>query len=161
MKRELYLLRHAKALERGSEMRDADRPLKPRGIADVLTVAGRIDAKTRSIERILSSPANRAIHTAILFAEATGIPLDRIVLYSEIYLADDDDLVHIVSEVDNRLTSLMIVGHNPSVTNLANRFLNEPVFDVPTSGLVALQFDADSWMNISKSTLADSFTVFP
>ena len=55
----------------------------------------------------------------------------------------------------------MIVGHNPSVTNLANRFLNEPVFDVPTSGLVVLQFDADSWMNISKSTLTDSFTVFP
>ncbi len=87
--------------------------------------------------------------------------MDRIAICSDIYLADDDDLALIVSEADNQLTSLMIVGHNPSVTNLANRFLNEPVFDVPTSGLVVLQFDADSWMNISKSTLTDSFTVFP
>lgn len=161
MKRDLYLLRHAKSVERGSEMRDADRALKPRGIEDVLNLAGRVHAKAKSIERILSSPANRTIHTAILFAEATGIPMDRIAICSDIYLADDDDLALIVSEADNQLTSLMIVGHNPSVTNLANRFLNEPVFDVPTSGLVVLQFDADSWMNISKSTLIDSFNVFP
>ena len=161
MKRDLYLLRHAKSSWGEPEKSDADRALKPKGIADIRSVAGKIGAKAMSVELILSSHANRAIHTAILFADAAAISLNRIVIYPGIYLADVEGLVQLVSEADNQLTSLMIVGHNPSVTNLANRFLHEPVNEIPTSGLAILQFQADSWNNISKSTLVDSFTVFP
>lgn len=161
MKRDLYILRHAKSSWGEPEKNDADRALKYKGIEDVRSVARSVGARARGIELILSSHANRAIHTAILFANAAAIPLNRIVIHSGIYLADDEGLVQVVSEVDSGVTSLMLVGHNPSVTLLANQFLHEPVNEIPTSGLVILQFQADSWNDISKSTLVDSITVFP
>ena len=161
MKRYLYILRHAKSSWGEPEKSDADRALKPKGIADIRSVAGKIGAKAMSVELILSSHANRAIHTAVLFADTAAISLNRIVIYPGIYLADVEGLVQVVSEVDSGVSSLMLVGHNPSVTLLANRFLHEPVNEIPTSGLAILQFQADSWNNISKSTLVDSFTVFP
>jgi len=55
----------------------------------------------------------------------------------------------------------MIFGHNPSSTNLANHFLKHPIDNLPTSGIVTLNFNSDSWKNIKDQQPKNENTDYP
>ena len=148
MKR-LLICRHAKSSWKEAGLRDFDRPLNGRGKNDAPEMGRRLLAHGVVPELILSSSAIRAAETARHYAVQLGYPLDQIRFDSRQYEAGIPLLLSLIKDVDQKVTSLMVVGHNPESTMLANYLSGLMIENIPTSGIVALEFAVASWGEVS------------
>lgn len=114
--RTIVVARHAKS-DWGAGSADIDRPLAPRGRADA-PVAGRWLATTVTApDLVLVSPAIRTRQTWGLLQAASGFS-SRVEVEPAIYLAEMGDLLGILAAVDDAVSSVMLVGHNPGSEDL-------------------------------------------
>ena len=145
----LYLVRHAKSSWKNPELADFDRPLNKRGKRDAPFMANKMKLKGVLPDIIISSSANRAQATAKYFAEGLGYPVNQIVFKKQVYDADEQDLLHVIQKVDDDYESLMLFGHNPEFTWLANELANESLDNLPTAGVIAIQLEINSWTEVA------------
>ncbi len=159
----LYLVRHGKAVSGPKIVQDYDRTLVENGVSDNYKISKKIKLTINGPQLIISSSAIRALHTALIFARTFNYPPDKIRILEDLYLYTDDEakIREIIRKIDNSVESVMLVGHNPAFTNLANYFLDKEIFDLPKSGVVYLKFAADSWDNIGSLKPAESFVDYP
>lgn len=157
----LFVLRHAKSAWDDVNKSDFDRPLTFKGISDAAKLAGKQQNELKGIELVISSSANRTAHTATIFCSTAGVPLERIVLNNSFYETTVIEVLHIVRTISNDIKCAMLVGHNPTFTSLVNQFLSQSIDNLPTSGLVRLDFNAESWSEIQKGNLQSSWIDFP
>jgi phosphohistidine phosphatase len=154
----LIILRHAKSSWEENDKSDFDRVLKEKGIDDIRLLASNVKDNLPRIDIIFSSPANRAIHTAILFAISVGIPTDRIRIVEGLYDTNELRVDEFVKSLPDELTNVVVVGHNPTSTDFVNLFLKNKIDNIPTSGMVMLTFTVQSWRDISpKNLIASTF----
>ena len=93
----------------------------------------------------ITSPAIRASSTAFIFAREMNYQWDNIKLDERIYEASTEELMNVVHSISDEHDSAMLFGHNPAFTDIAN-LLTAGTFDnVPTSGVVCIEFDITSW----------------
>jgi phosphohistidine phosphatase len=149
----LHIVRHAKSSWDYESISDIDRPLKLKGIQNAYEMARRIKIRNTLPDLMITSPANRAIHTAIIFARVFEFPLDRIIIEENLYGAEEKSLMDMIKKTDNKLSSLMIFGHNPEFTNFANIFIKDTIDNISTAGIVSLVFDTDDWKDIGQKKL--------
>ena len=161
MHKELLIIRHGKASVDYNNISDIDRPLKERGIIDVYNMANRIKDKNIIPNKIITSSANRALHTATIFARVLNISTLDIDNIEELYLAEPETIFNIINQLDDNIESLMIVGHNPTFTDLANYFTENYIDNLPPSGIVGLKFETQSWSKIKQLKPLESFFDFP
>lgn len=154
----LILVRHGKSSWEYS-VGDKDRPLLQRGIFDAISVADSFNEQRVSIDAVFSSPANRALHTAMIFLRQLYYPLDKFQVVNELYDFTGDVVFQFIKDLDNTLDTIVVFGHNHAFTHIANSLGNTYIDNVPTSGLVHLEFDVDSWTSIEKGTTKQ--TIFP
>lgn len=159
--RTLYIGRHAKSSWDHPGRSDIDRPLAERGVKNAYDMAHRMKERGDKPELIISSPANRALHTAIIFARGLRLPFSRFQVNEDLYMSGEETLLNIIFSLDNKIESLMIFGHNPDFTHLANYFLTNHVDNIPTCGLVSLTFNSAGWEEIHKSNLVDFLIDYP
>lgn len=157
----LFIVRHGKSTWDYPGVADIDRPLKDRGINDAYEMAKRILKKNIRPDSIISSPAARALHTAIIFSRVFEYSTDEIIINQDLYLADAAEIMAVITATDNSRKSLMIFGHNPGFTEIANFLSGLNIENLPTAGLVMLKFNTESWKGVSKKCLADEFFDFP
>jgi len=157
----LYLVRHAKASLENLKDRDSDRPLLEKGLRRTKHVIDFLNAKKTRVDLIISSPAVRAYETACVLAHALNFPLENIKLERAIYNGNEDKIADLFYDLSSNIDKLMIVGHNPSITNFANLLLPEPIDYLPTSGLVCMQFDTNLWDEIWQAKILANFVVTP
>jgi len=144
--RRLTLVRHARAVAARDSVIDFDRVLSPEGITEAKEMAQRVASRTPRPDLVLSSSAARASHTAALFAQAWEDDPPRIELQSRLYLATPDillDVIHALADGD-----VVIVGHNPGISELARRVALQPIGDLATAAVLQLEFDAPDWVVI-------------
>ncbi len=141
----LTLVRHAKSSWKDTTLTDRQRPLNSRGERDAPEMGRRIADHGIRPSLILSSPAVRAWTTAKSIAAAMGYPAEFLQREETLYLASLDDLLDIVTAQDNGFNSLMIVGHNPGLTEFANFLVPGLTDNLPTAGVVSVQIDRDDW----------------
>jgi phosphohistidine phosphatase len=110
---------------------------------------------------IVSSPSNRALHTAIIFARVLEYPLKNLQINAVLYEFSKDHILDFIRDFDNGKNSLMIFGHNPDVTNLVNYFIKKAVNEIPTSGVTTLMFSSDTWKNIAPENMDKHVFHFP
>lgn len=115
---ELYLLRHAKAVLQSGEMRDADRPLEPRGREGAQAIANWLKRQKIAPELVLCSPATRTRQTWDLIADAFVRP-PEIEYEAGLYLAGADRLLDYIRAVPDTVACVMMIGHNPGLHELA------------------------------------------
>jgi phosphohistidine phosphatase len=157
----LYLLRHAKSSWSFDELSDQERPLNDRGREDA-PVMGQALAKRRICpDIIVSSPAVRAMSTAVLVAREMQYPHDKIVVESGIYGADVDDLLTIIKGLPDGASSVLLVGHNPTITETANVLSPSSLNEMPTAAVVCLRFGCDHWAEVSKVNAEFYFYDYP
>lgn len=144
--RRLTLVRHARAVAARDSLIDFDRVLSPEGITEAKEMAQRLARRAPRPDFVLSSSAARASHTAALFAQAWEDDPPRIELQSRLYLATPEILLEAVHELAG--TDVLIVGHNPGLSELARRAAQQPLGDLATSAVLQLEFDASDWMLI-------------
>ena len=157
----LVLLRHAKSSWEEEGKSDFDRALKPRGINDIVKISGEVKSQLSDFDAIFSSSANRAIHTAILFAKTAGIPTEKIKIIDTLYETHVVNVLNFVRNLPNELQKVIVVGHNPTSTDFVNLFVDEQIDNLPTSGLVKIDFNAESWESISKQNVSNVIFRFP
>ena len=141
----LTLLRHAKSSWDEPGLADHDRPLNSRGERDVPRMASRLaDAGIRP-SLILSSPALRAWTTARLVAREIGYPVEFLQREQRLYMAGVKTLIDVIGKQEHRFNNVVLVGHNPGLTELAQFLVPGVTDNIPTCGLVSVFIDADDW----------------
>ncbi len=141
----LTLLRHAKSSWDSTTLADSERPLNARGEEDAPLMASRILAAGIRPSLIISSHAVRAWTTARVIARELKYPLEFLQREKELYLASHSRILNIVSRQDEGFNNLMVVGHNPGLTDLANYLIPGLTGNLPTCGVVAVKIDCDTW----------------
>lgn len=148
MKR-LTILRHAKSSWSNAALADSNRPLSQRGERDAPEMGNRLARHGLKPDLILSSPAVRARQTAERVAAALKYPAEDIRYESAIYLARPGELLDVLAGINDGIDDLVLVGHNPGLTELANMMLPElALHNLPTAGAVAIDADVTSWRHI-------------
>lgn len=153
----LHIVRHGKSSWDLPGVSDIDRPLIEKGILNNYHMAEFLKAKFNKPDLIYSSHASRAIHTAIIYAKIFEIDFNNIKISNILYQGDTSEIIDFIEETSSKINYLLIVGHNPVFTNLANLYLPEYIENIPTSGIVTLQFDIKDWNIIDKSVVASEF----
>ncbi|GGH75353.1 MAG: histidine phosphatase family protein [Bacteroidetes bacterium] len=147
----LYLVRHAKSSWQYDDIDDYDRPLKGRGIRDAHMISQWLADEMSAPSMLVSSPATRALHTAMIFARTLNFPFADIKVDDRLYMATSDHLISFLHELSDDLDSVMVFGHNPTITNFVNRCVDQRVDNVPTSGVVCLHFAEEHWKDVQDS----------
>src|SRR5574338_419330 len=146
----LFLVRHAKSSWDDISLPDRDRPLADRGKRDVVKMSKRLADRGVKPDLILSSPAVRALTTAEVIAERLGFKRKDIVVDDRLYARPADDLLDVIQELGDKHERVMLVGHNPELTELAHRLSSE-ITHLPTCAIAEFSFDAKSWQEIGKT----------
>jgi phosphohistidine phosphatase len=116
--RRLYLLRHAKSSWDDPGLADHDRPLAPRGRRAAKLVARHLRDEGTVPMLVLCSSARRAQETLERIAPAFGDGA-RVEVEDELYGASDDELLERLRKVPDTIESVMLIGHNPAIQELA------------------------------------------
>lgn len=146
----LYIVRHAKSSWNYNDVKDYDRPLTERGISDAYLIASILKDKIKKPDVLISSSANRAIHTAIIFSDSLGYPLANLKINRSLYSFSDGYLVKTIHALDDDFDSAMIFSHNHGINDFVNKFGSQTIENVTTAGVVAIKFDENHWKNIKK-----------
>jgi phosphohistidine phosphatase len=143
--RTLTLLRHAKSSWSNHSLADHERPLNGRGERDAPIMGKRILEAGIRPSLIVSSPAIRAWTTARIVANEISYPTEFMHRESELYLASLNTLIDVVAKQDEGFHSIMLVGHNPGLTEFANYLCPGITNNLPTCGVVSVAFDSETW----------------
>ncbi len=146
--KKLYLVRHTKATWKEKGVQDIDRPLKADRIGDTFLMANQLREKGIFPDHITCSPAIRAVHTATIFARVLEYPAQRILMDSKIYESNKETLLNIIMATKPEYDSLMIIGHNPTITNLTNLLTRSKIENMQTTEVACITFDIQNWEDV-------------
>jgi phosphohistidine phosphatase len=156
----LYLVRHAKSSWKQPELSDFERPLNKRGKNNAPFMGKLLSDKGVNPELVISSPAKRASVTAKIIASEINYPEEKIVFDENIYEATGRNLLEIISGTEEKYNSVMLFGHNPGLTVLQNNLSDHFIDNIPTCGVVALEFKT-FWKEIELNTAGFIFFEYP
>lgn len=145
----LILLRHAKSSWEDPQVSDRDRALNNRGRRDAPRMAQRLALHYPTIDCVLCSSARRCKETVEVFLNAVRIDWNRVNIADELYLAGPDHIVRSLQRLPEEVDKVLYVGHNPGVTLVANKLANLNISNVPTCGMVVLQFERSDWADLN------------
>ncbi len=149
----LFLVRHAKSSWDEPALADRDRPLAERGERDAPEMARRLARRSVLPDRILSSPAKRALATAKIIAKTLDYKRTDIEVDDRLYPGQVSELLSMIHALDDKLGRVMLIGHNPAVAELAH-YLSSAITRMPTCAIAEFSFDVKSWSEIDSATLA-------
>jgi phosphohistidine phosphatase len=155
--RHLFLLRHAKSSWDDPSIEDHDRPLAPRGRRAAARIADHATKRAIRPDLILCSSAMRARQTLDRLASSLGQDAE-IHIETSLYEATEDRLLERLLVLPDEVVSVLMIGHNPGVQDLALllaregplRTLLEDKF--PTAGLATLAFGRAGWKDLDRGS---------
>ncbi|MBL4654749.1 MAG: histidine phosphatase family protein [Bacteroidia bacterium] len=150
MSKLLILCRHGKS-DYPDDAKDFDRTLTQRGLDDSKLI-GRLFKKMAIVPGcVLASPAIRASVTSITMMQELGFT-DQIQWEKSLYEEGLENALKLTSNISNEFNTAMIIGHNPTMEEIAHTFLNmKSVINIPTCGIVAIEFYVEDWQSINST----------
>jgi phosphohistidine phosphatase len=150
--KKLFIVRHAKSSWDDPDLDDFDRPLNTRGKRNAPEIGKRLAMRGVNPDLIITSPAKRAAATARRIAEEISYPKSKIIKEENFYHGTIQEVITIVQKLEDHVNSLMIFGHNPGLTDLANYLSSADIYNIPTCGVVEIDFDIASWKMLGSKT---------
>lgn len=157
----LLICRHAKSSWQDPTLADFDRPLNRRGERDAPKMGQRLAKRQINPDLIMTSPAVRALRTALHYADQLRYPEERLRLNRDQYLATVPTLIELLRQTDDQARVVLIVGHNPESTELANALGSLAIENIPTGGIVALKLDLSTWRELAPGIATLLFFDYP
>jgi phosphohistidine phosphatase len=152
MVRELFLVRHAEAETANYGMKDVERSLTPDGEV-MASKMGKFLAKViTSTDHILSSISMRTRQTTALLAEQLQYNPVQVEFTEELYEASTRILLRVINGLSDEYKKVVIVGHNPSITYLAEYVTGNEIGNVTPAGIVHLKLKG-SWAEVSEKNM--------
>jgi phosphohistidine phosphatase len=161
MERRLFIIRHGKSSWDHPDLDDIDRPLSERGIRAADTMARRLKELGLVPELLFSSPASRALNTARIMSRIWELELTSLQIHEDLYMAGVHKIAGIVGLAPPETAGLAIFGHNPDFTNYANTFLDEPLENLPTAGVVVVTLESEGWKGAGRRQVLHTFVDAP
>ena len=152
----LYIIRHGKT---NKSVNDLDRELIPLGIERMRKLGNYLSVNNCKIDVLYSSYAKRACQTAEIIAESIQYPKEKIVTSEKLYLTAQDEYFDILVSQDNSVETILFVGHNPEITNVAQFFIPDFVSYMQTGACFCFDFNTDDWTNIFTAERKNRFYV--
>lgn len=156
----LYLVRHAKSSWNIESIIDIDRPLNERGYKDAHEMAKRISKKVHP-GVIVSSPAIRAVSTALIFARHFETNASAVQLHPLLYDTNSKHYLQVIGSLPDEHASAFLFGHNPIITETANMLGGTHLIEMATTGIVGIEFEVMSWKKVRESHGRMIFYDFP
>ena len=147
--KELVILRHAKS-NRTYMVNDINRPLSQSGIERIQIKSYQKRDFFIDAEVIISSPAIRALHTAVIVIRELGISMEKLIIDEQLYTFSGSSILDYVYALDERWSKVVLVGHNPAFTEVINHFSDVSINQLKTSGFAKISFNEDQWSNLFK-----------
>ena len=147
--KELVILRHAKS-NRTYMVNDINRPLSQSGIERIQRKSNKKGDFFINAEVIISSPAIRALHTAIIVIRELEISMEKLIIDEQLYTFSGFSIIDYVYALDERWSKVVLVGHNPAFTEVINHFSDVSINQLRTSGFAKISFKEDQWSNLFK-----------
>ncbi len=147
--KELVILRHAKS-NRTYMVNDINRPLSQSGIERIQIKSYQKRDFFIDAEVIISSPAIRALHTAVIVIRELGISMEKLIIDEQLYTFSGSSIIDYVYSLDERWSKVVLVGHNPAFTEVINHFSDVSINQLKTSGFAKISFNEDQWSNLFK-----------
>lgn len=157
----LHIIRHGKSTWEYEKVADIDRPLSERGVLNAIEMATRFRERYPLPNLVLSSPASRALHTAIIYMRELKINFNHLQVNPDIYYTHEEEMIRMIKNLPRHMQSVMLFGHNPTFTELATIYSPNHINNIPTAGIVSLTFDIDQWNEITPKRLISSLFDFP
>lgn len=155
MKR-LTLMRHGEARWKDAGVSDLERPLNRRGTNAAEAMARRLLELQLVPELLLVSPARRTQQTAEIVARALSVPARRVVREEALYLASAADLLKVVQGTGPRVAHLLLVAHNPGVSELVQLLVPQgEAGGLGTAAVCSMTFDTAHWTAVGVAQLRD------
>lgn len=148
--RTLYIIRHAKSSWTEPNSPDFDRPLNERGLRNAPFMAHLFKKRGEPVDLLVSSTANRALSTALIFAKELGVPEQDVLRIKALYHSSVPTLLHTLNHLPNTMQRAMLFGHNPGLTELVEYLSSEDIGNLPTCGMVRIDFPGDDWTLVSR-----------
>jgi phosphohistidine phosphatase len=145
MKRSLILIRHVKSNWGDLSQPDFDRPIKKDRADDAKEMATELKKMGLEPDLIICSPAKRTRQTAEYFYDKLKYNEKDVQFDKRIYESTAEDVLWVIRETDAKVKTLVVIGHNPSLTHLANMFAANSIDELPTTGVVWLEFSTKDW----------------
>ncbi len=145
----LLLARHGKSSWDNDSIDDFERPLNQRGLADAPVMAKRLNEMDIQVDRLITSDAIRAYSTAEIYAQALQIQLMH---EHSLYQASSYDIVAQAKKLQDHLSAVMLVGHNPGMQEAVDYFCPGSIEDMPTCSIAIIRFDVAHWVAISPAS---------
>ncbi len=161
MERTLLIIRHGKSSWDNEGLDDFDRPLAERGIRNANEMAQRLLEKGLIPDLICSSPASRALNTALIMSRIWGLETGNLQIHDPIYMAYVPEIEEVVAATEAKISSLAIFGHNPGFTLYANQFLPKPLENLPTAGVVVVTLESEGWDGIGRTHVRGTYVDYP
>ena len=150
--KELIILRHAKSYRpRGVE--DINRPLSEEGIERIKKISHNKDDFFVDADVIISSPANRALHTAMIMMNELDLPLEKLIIDRNLYTFSVISVIDYIYALNDQWDKVVIVGHNPAFTGVINHFSDSAIDHLRTAGLAKISFNKNQWTDINKGEI--------
>jgi len=156
----IHLLRHAKSCWDDTSLADDKRPLNARGVKSCKIMAPLIVQAGCDFKRVYVSPAIRAQSTINGVLNELAAPLQWRTTKA-LYCFDVDELLAWVRQVDDGINTMMVVAHNPAITDLCNLLGNEYIDNVPTCAYVQLHCEVDSWQQLDENCAVVTHFITP
>jgi phosphohistidine phosphatase len=165
--RRLMLLRHAKSDWTAPAARDHERPLSASGREAAPKMGAYMARHGLVPDLVIASPAVRVSETLNLVLPAFDKP-PNVVTDKRVYESEADAILQVLKETPRAAHSLLLVGHNPGLAELATLLMasgdvearQRLIEKFPTAALAVIDFALDDWGKLHpKAGRLDRFVV--
>ena len=146
--KELILLRHAKS-SWDNNLDDRNRPLTEKGVNRIINISKASRNFFLDIDVVYSSPAIRAISTAIITSSVLKINFSKMKINENLYSFNSQNILSFIKSIDNKFNRVLCVGHNPAFTEVSNLLGNKELIHLPTAGWVKFKLNESDWKDIN------------
>ncbi len=150
--KDFYIIRHAKSDWSIEGQADIDRPLNARGYNDAHNMGKYFFQKNFRPDAMISSPAIRALTTALIISDEISFPKDLIMIVPELYETGEDQYLKAIMSMPEQTKSVAIFGHNPIVSELSSS-LSGQIIDMQTCAVARFSLMSDNWKKLSKENI--------
>lgn len=148
MQKHLLICRHAQTQDPEPGQPDFERQLTEHGRQQAQQAGSWILQQDLTIQALLSSAATRTHATANLIVDQLGYLPDKVVFDEHIYRAEAHEVVNVLSQLDNMYNNVLLVGHNPAMSALAENLTGRDIGHMTPASIIHIRFPIKAWEEI-------------
>ena len=141
--KKLIIIRHCKSSWSDLSLNDFDRPLNNRGVQDGNLMSKELSKKIDNVDLLISSSSKRTRLTADFFIKL--IKINKISFIDDLYHSSSENIIRKLKKISNTHESIMVIGHNPGLTDLVNKLTSINLYNLPTCGVAIVNLNIKNW----------------